>query len=218
MADLLDLLTLQEAYRAISDPASEDAVAGGGAGGHDDRMALWITAVSRRIDEVTGPVVIRTVTSELHDGGRHRVYLNQTPVSSVTTVVEYDNTTSTTLTAETNTTKPADAYLVEGERHGVAIRRRSSNADDTFPAGRDNVEVTYEAGRYADTASVDALFKEAASAVLRRWQKREGGAWSTGSDPFARPPDVGFFKAVEPMVAEMLDDQVRPERDGLLIF
>lgn len=218
MADLLDLLTLEEAYRAISDPVNEDAVAGGGTGSHDDRLALWVTAVSRRIDEVAGPAVIRTVANELHDGGRHRVYLNQTPVSSITSVVEYDNTTATTLAAETNSTKPADGYLLEGERHGVAVRRRASNADKKFPDGRDNVEVTYEAGRYADTASVDALFKEAASAVLRRWQTREGGAWSTGAAPFENPPAVGFFKAVEPMVKELLGDQVRPERDGLLIF
>lgn len=218
MADPLDLLTLEEGYRAVSDPVNTDAVAAGGGGTHDTRLALWITAVSRRVDDICGPVVIRTVTNELHDGGRNTIVLDKGPVSSVTSVTEYDGTTATTLTAETNATKPTDAYLVEREGRVVFLRRRSSDADKDFEDGRNNIEVTYEAGRYADTASVDAKFKEAASAVLRRIQKREGGAWAQGADPFARPPEIGFFRAMDPMIEEFLGDELEPDKQGLLIF
>lgn len=199
MADDLDIVSLPEAYEAINNPA---------ASGHDAQLARWITGVSRRIDDLCGPVVARTVTGELHDGGDTVVFLNRNPVDSITTVTEYDDTTSTTLTEETNATKPDDAYLVETFGSLSALRRRSGGVDATFVDGRKNVEVDYKTGRYADTAAVDPKFKMAVAGILRRLWARDAGAWARGSDPF----DVGsqaFFDAFKQSMKEFLDDEVR---------
>jgi hypothetical protein len=78
------------------------------------------------------------------------------------------------------------------------------------------VLVTYEAGRYADTASVDARFKTAALAILRRFWARETPSWVRGtggfadlvSNPAVEPGTPGFFRAVQPVVNELLADQL----------
>lgn len=188
MADLLDILTLAEAQTATS--VTSD---------HDSELALFVTSVSRRIDDLCGPVVVRTVTDELHDADGPLLFLRQPPVSSVTTVTEYLSGTGTVITAETVDT--SGGYL---SRDGVLARR--SGFATTSWNGR--ISVTYVAGRYADTASVDAKFKMAASAILRRLWQREAAAWSRGGDPFAAtelaPGGVGFFRAVDPMVQEFL--------------
>lgn len=209
MADTLDLLTLVEGYRAINDEVSATAATGGV--DRDAELAQWITAVSRRIDDRCGPVVQRTVTDEAHDGGRHAIWLANAPIASITSLVEYDGTTATTLTAETNAAKPDDGYLLDGfGRYDRQVRRRSGNSDANFPAGRRNVVATYSAGRYASTAAVDEKFKLAAGSILRRLWHREGSAWARGGDPFAEAGagSVGFFKAVDPMITEFLSDEV----------
>ena len=156
MADTLDALTIAEARTAVglgSDTAQ------------DTPLAAWVTAVSRQLDQLCGPVVVRTITSETIDGGDYTIRLRYRPVSSVTTVTEYQNTTATTLTAETNTTKTTSNYRAD-LRAGI-LRRRNSNTDTTFAEGRGNIEVTYVAGRAATTSAVDAKFKQACSMMLR---------------------------------------------------
>ena len=202
MADPLDLIDLTEGYEAINNPSGS---------GHDTEMARAITGLSRIIDDLCGPVVVRTVTDETHDGGAGSIWLRETPVDSVTSIVEYDGTTGTTLTAETNATKPGDGYLLEARRHFVRLVRRSGSGDTSFAGGRQNVVVTYEAGRYDDTGSVDPKFKMAAASILRRLWKREGSAWAQGGNPFsADVGSPGFFNAVDHIVSEQLAREKRP--------
>ena len=199
MADTLDVLTLPEAKAALN--LTGDT--------HDSEIALWVTAVSRRLDDACGPVVQRNVTEELHDGGAGSIWLHHPPVASVTSVSEFASTTETLLTAETNVTKPAAGYLVDLAAGRVV--RRSGGGAAVFAAGSSNVEVSYVAGRYATTAAVDAKFKAAAGAVLRRLWAREQGAWARGGDPFteAGATGPGFFKALDPMIREFLADELR---------
>ncbi len=181
--------------------------------GHAIEVGLWVAAVSRRLDDLCGPVVLRTVTDETHDGGVSFVKLRDTPTSktsatSITSVVEYDDTAETTLTEETNAAKPAGAFLFD-RRLGF-LHRRSSGTDVRFPSGRQNVLVTYQGGRFADTSSVDERFKLTASAILRRLWQREQGAWATGGDPFAEAGSPGFFKAMSySLIREFLSDEMR---------
>lgn len=205
-SDALNIITLGEAKNAINADLTRTS--------HDDELRQWVTAVSRRIDDLCGPVVARTVAAadKLYDGGRHAFRPKLTPVHTITTLTEYSNTTSTVLTAETNATKPADGYLLdERSTHDVLIRRRTSNADSVFPAGRRNIELDYDAGRYTSTGTVDPKFKTAAAAIIRRMWSRESGSWATGAGVFAdQTGTVGFFRAVDPMVAEFLHDEMYP--------
>lgn len=202
MADALDVLTLEEAKTALN--LKLDTYT------HDAEVAMWVTAVSRRLDDICGPIVTRTVTEEIHSGGGSALWLYKTPVASITTLTEYSSTTGTVLTAETNTTKPDAGYLLDPE--AGRVYRRAGGGASTFTAGDRNIVVTYVAGRFAGTASVDPKFKAAAGAVLRRLWSREQGAWARGADPFLETGagTVGFFKAVDPMVREFLADEVLP--------
>lgn len=207
------ILTLTEAYRAINDPTNVTTVTGGGSGTHDDELTIWLNAITQRIEDLCGPVVNREVT-ELHDGGAHRVFPRSTPVYAVTSVTEYADTTATVLAAETNAAKTSDDYLVDGTGgHHRSLARRSSGGDATFASGRQNVEVVYDAGRATSTSTVPSKFKMAAGAILRRLWARESGSWAQGGDPFAigdGPGAPGFFKAIDPMVAEFLADELHP--------
>lgn len=206
-----DLLTLVEARSAVNLPA--------GAGAHDADLQLFVSGLSRRVDQLCGSVVIRTVTAERHDGGTHRIWLEKSPASSITSVSEWLDTTQTVLAAETDGVKPADAYLLGNTGPLSFIRRRNAGTDARFARGRENVVATYQAGRYADTASVDSLFKLAAGAILRRIWKREQSSWAQAPDFFPDTedprPGLQFFKAVDPMITEFLADELLPPPAGL---
>lgn len=201
-----DLLTIVEARSAVNLPSGDDS--------HDTDLQLYVTGITGRVDAICGPVVQRTVSSETHDGGRSKVLLDVQHVSSVTSVSEWLNTTETSLSEESNSSKPTSGFLLHTVGPYDWIIRRSGNADGRFPSGRNNVVVTYEAGRYADTDSVDETFKLAAASILRRIWKREQSSWAQTTDFFTDtedpPPSRRFFRAVDPMVKELLADEVLP--------
>lgn len=162
-ADPLDVITLAEAKSALNIGTTISK--------HDAELEGWITAVSNRLDRLVGPVVKRTITAELHDGGTGVVFTRFHPVDSVTSVTEYEDGIGTTLTAETTLTAPQDGYLL---RYGRSIRRRSLGADATFPCGRSNVSVTYSAGRFTATADVTYRYRKAAGLILANlWRSQQ---------------------------------------------
>ena len=209
MADTLDVLSLIEGYRAIADRTSADS----GTGPQDARLAQIITSVSRILDQEIGPVVNRTVTEE-HPGLHTAIWPRQTPISSVTTLKEWDGTTLTALTEDTFGTAGADdgfkIVKTGGYAHGQRIERRSGGLLAHFAR---EVQLVYVAGRAANTAAVDARIKEAASEILRRLNKREGGIWAASPDLLSNLDggnvSPGFFRAVKPMIEETLHDEMK---------
>jgi len=163
MADTLDVLTIAEARTAVGLGSST---------AQDTPLAAWVTAISRQLDRLCGPIVKRTVTNEAHHGtyGQTSITVDHPPIYTTPgiTLTEYGTTgTGLVLTAEDHDTKPSAGYLLTRRRQGGysgRIERRASGMGLFFD---DSVVVTYDAGRYADTASVDPLFKQAASMMLR---------------------------------------------------
>lgn len=195
-----DLLTLTEAQMAVglTSGSSNDPA--------DTTLAAYVTAVSNAIDDAYGPVVSRTITSESHDGGDYLIRLEYRPVSGVTAATEYLATTETELDAATNDSQGAATYLLDAEL-GL-LWRRSGNADKTFPAGRQNVIVTYDAGRYAETASVEEHWKRAAAITLANlWRFEHGAGNRTLGGP--EPPEAmpGFL--IPYAAAALLDGEAR---------
>lgn len=198
-----DILTPAEGEAAIN--------ASGGVGDHTAELARRISAVSQAIDAYCGPVVARTVT-EIHRDPGATIFLAE-PALSITSVTEFDGTSSSVLTNESvfGTVGGASGFVLSAD--GGRIERRSGGVAYRFTTG--DVQVIYQAGRFADTESVSARFKEAASDILRRVWKREGSAWAYSPDFFANTDEgaavtgSGFFRAVEPMIAEWLWDERR---------
>ena len=204
MADLLDVISLDEGRSAVSLSGSSGTV-------HDSTFESWITTVSQRMDFLCGPIVQRTITDERHSGGTDAVWLKNTPVVSITSVTEYAGGTATVLTAETETV--AGTYRLE---NGV-LYRRSGWYGSTF--GSQSVLVTYVAGRYATTEDVGARFKTVAQMALRRIWDREAAAWARTPDAFS---DIGdsvprFFQVIDPVVRELLSDEMTLEGHGVVI-
>lgn len=194
MADTLDVLTLAEGHTAINLPTATTD--------YDAELAMQITAISRLMDDEVGRVVQRVVTDELHDGGTWALVTRQWPVASFTTVTEDLAGTPTVLTAYRKEPFDRIASLFSGR-----IERNTN----TFPDGRWNTKVTYVAGRYAATASVDARFKSCAGSILRRLWKRESGTWAQSSDFFEgldSQAGTGFYRVAKPIIDEMLPDEL----------
>lgn len=200
----LDVLTLEEAKDAINAANTTE---------HDTELPAWIAGVSKRLDKLTGPVVRRGVVDEKHDGGLSVIFLDLFPVYSVTSVVEYAGTVPVTLTEETNAVKPADAYALDTFSADPALKsncvtRRRSNADGVFAVGRRNVVVSYEAGRFGTTATVDERFKMAARITLMYWWRSQQTSTAPVGDYDV--PTINFPKfAVPNAVREMLCDDIQ---------
>lgn len=206
MADTLDVLSLAEGKQAVNITTTD----------HDDEIARHITAVSRILDAECGPVVQRTITAEIHQGrGTPSLWVNHPPVVSVTTVREAIGGTITNLSAVAfgGTT---DGYYLNPDLMGQ-IGRRYGGQPSAW--GRDSqVEFTYVAGRYANTAAVDARFKTCAASILRRLWKREAGTWAQSSDFFEQidpqSPGIGFYRVARPIIDDLLPDQRKPPSIG----
>lgn len=171
----------------------------------DDTLDLLISAVSERLDELCGPIVVRTVT-ESHQGGTGRILLRQTPVASVTTVREFTGTVEQVLVAETNATKSSNDFYLDGTT-GILYRRTGGYAT-WFPGGAGNVVVEYVAGRFATTADVTAKFRMAARIMVKHFWRYEAGS---GSQAFgANDEGLGAIAtfAVPRSVLELLAGEV----------
>lgn len=201
----LDVISLDEAKQAIN---------GTGTTADDTELSLWISAVSQRLDELVGPVVVRTITGEAHDGGLYAVHLAHAPITSITSVTEYDNGTERVLTAETTTTRPTAGYVADRYEPNPALlsrllRRRSNGADTKFAPGRGNVVASYTAGRFADTASVEKRYKLAANLMLiNLWRSQQASTGAVGEYdvPASNFPTFAVPRAVREMFSRELQE------------
>lgn len=218
MADAFDLLTLDEAKGVLSFGAFDTT--------YDAELARVITGLSRRFDDLIGPTVQRTVTTELHDGVlngcvyRSAVIVRKRPVASWTSVVEYGSgdSSGTALVEETVTTAGgfiADRYEPDGDLYSGTVRRRQSGADTTWAWGRGNLSFTYVAGRSVSTGAVDERIKEACAVALKNWWRLyepsvgtisgEGGEFSV---PTARFPTFTIPHAARGIVRDLLQPEI----------
>jgi hypothetical protein len=174
-----DLLSLDEGKRAlrIGENDSED----------EDLLPVYISAVSEFMDQQIGPTVVRSVTSETHDGinraatdYRRVIILRQRPVRSIAILTVNG---STTLSQTTD--YYADPYSVHytGEPLLLSgrIRRRYGSVWGVWEYGIGNVACSYSAGRVLATSNVPSRIKRAAGLVLENaWRDREIGVEELG--------------------------------------
>lgn len=212
-ADPLDVISLFTAKLAINMDPNEP--------GHDAKLERDITAISRIIDDCCGPVVQRTITNEQHDGGRNWVQLRRRPVESITSVEEARHGSVETLTArefgETGDGFFAPTWNRDPTLRSGYLHRVRYGCDYRWWPGSNTVQVTYVAGRFEDTESVDRRFAECASVILRRLWKRESGTWARSPEFFEDlegDAGVGFFRVAKPHIEELLWDEMQTQLVG----
>jgi hypothetical protein len=195
----VDIITLEEAKRGLRIKQVAELV--------DAEIAVYVSAVSARLDDLCGPIIVRDV-EELRDGGCCSIKPRETPVFEVTQVTEYSNLVARVLSAETNTAKSGSDYLLDGDgHHGVWIRRRSNNADAQFPLGRQNVALEYRAGRFETIDDVTDKFRQAATLMLTHLWKPEMGLGN--SQLFGDQPVAGAFHEMPLAVLKLLGSERR---------
>lgn len=202
-----DVLTLDEAKRVVDLTGSTT---------QDTELQARITTVSERLDKLIGPIVVRTVTGERRDGGYRSVFLRHYPITSITSVTEYRGTTATSLSEETLDSHPVDAYLAgqytpDPSLLSQRLYRRRNGDDEHFARGLLNIEVSYEAGRFADTASVGERYKNAAALMLKNlWRSQQSSSGEFGE--FTVPQSNFPTFAVPKAVREMLQGEIQQPR------
>src|SRR3954470_17383830 len=114
MADALDVITLAEAKQALN--------AGPSSTTDDALLASYVTTVSRRMDQLCGPIVKRTVT-ETFDGSCGTLLLKSRPVISITSVVDTGTTldpSGYTVTPSTGVLRKVSGVYLSAFRWGIA--------------------------------------------------------------------------------------------------
>lgn len=192
-----DIVTLEEAQRLLQLDGRVDGAT----------LAMYITAASRRIDAICGPVVTNAIAGERHDGGTTAIWLKRSPLRLNPSVAEYDSTgTATYLAVETPGVFSGDRFVCDLTTGKVTRRRDRTTVP--FEGGLRNIEVAYSAGRYATTADVDGRFKEACMMLVQQLWRREQ---SSGSVTFGMPDSTWVPSyAVPKAVLELLADEVLP--------
>lgn len=204
---ILDVLTLNEAKASLNVTGTTQ---------YDTELPGYITAVSQRLDTLCGPVVRRTVTGEQLDGGFESIFVEFFPVTSFTSIIEYDGVIATVLTSETNFVQPDNAYRSYSYQpdptlYGNRLVRRSAGFRKKFTFGIGNVVVTYVPGRFADTVSVGEKYKKAAGLILQNlWRSQQD---STGRmDEFDVPMQMFPKFAVPNAALQLLCNEVHEEQ------
>jgi hypothetical protein len=174
-----DLLSVSEAKRVLRiDVADSD---------EDDLLPVYITAASEMLDEHIGPTVVRSVTTEVHDGlnraqtgYRNALILRHRPVMSIGALTV--DGVALTQTDDYH----ADPYPIDDSLFSGVLRRRWGNVTGAWDYGTGNILCTYSTGRVLATSNVSARFKRACGLVLENlWRDREVGVEDLGE--FAVP-------------------------------
>lgn len=132
--DLVSLPDLKEELRIIATNTT-----------YDTKIRRWMKAATNIVENITGPIRPRTVT-DVFDGGRPVVVLNDVWVQSVTTLTEYLGNVAYVLT-EQPLGFATDSYGYTWDRDTNAITRRDqSGYARMFAPGFGSVIAVYRAG------------------------------------------------------------------------
>lgn len=109
----------------------------------DAELVGFVEAATPIIEDITGPVLPRTIT-EMHDGGGVTIMLRNAPVLSITSIVEFSGPITFTLAVVADAAH-GTTYSVTWDNDGLIVRR-TVGTTSVFPNGPDAVLVTYVAG------------------------------------------------------------------------
>ncbi len=186
-----DLVTVAEARAALRLGREDLAL--------QPELERLITSATRLIDQHFGAMVVRTVTSELHnDPVVPYLHLRQGPISSVTSV----SVDGVALTS-------GQYQVVQGGYQEMLCRVASYQPTLWLSRRLQGISVTYVAGRYATTSAVPAIVKDACMVQLRHlWRPTQHGVTSADVNEYdtaaVAPTSAGLARGLKGMLGEFL--------------
>lgn len=119
----------------------------------DAKLLRFIDAATPVIENITGPIVVKTYTNEQHDGGTWFIEVRHRPIVSVASVTEWRANIAYPLT-QVATPDLGTIYSYQWEPTGRIVRRTVGGGQTPFPVGSNAVAVTYNAGYITPPANV----------------------------------------------------------------
>ena len=173
----------------------------------DAKLLRFIDQLRPVIEGITGPIIQTLYQNEKYDGGYSFISIRHRPILSVDSVTEYRGPIAWPLT-QVPTPDLGTIYSYTFEPTGRIVRRNVGGGTTLFPAGMQNVVVTYTAG----FSQVPPNVVEAACEMCRvhfqltqQGRPRPGGSQVDDDEPTRMP--MGFF--VTGKVRELLAPNMR---------
>lgn len=194
---IVTLADVKQFLRITSTDANRDAV-----------LTRYIAAATQWATYVSDAIIPTTYTNEVHSGGGPTIVLFNTPVVSVTSIIEYVGVTGYTLNASEAGTNQAYGYSIDNPAAGV-ISRRWNGIVGSFIGGRNNIVVTYKAG-------FEVIPADIATYVLMDLQVLYQASWSgrrqssSGGEGFDRQLPLNAF----PRLASLMQSSRRTSAIG----
>lgn len=165
------VVTLTQIHDVLNIPVADTS--------HDAELQRYIDAAAATVAYITGPLTATTYT-EVRNGGSPVIMLDNPPVLSITSVVEYIGSSAYTLTSQP-LGGSSDNYgfdLVDPAA-GKLVRRGSNGVVQPFRGSRSSVVITYVAGLLTVPADVQLAVLEDIRGLYQ--QTQQGSAVGGGS-------------------------------------
>lgn len=189
------LVTLADVRAQLNIPAADTS--------NDTELQGFINAATTVVEDIAGPILSRTISAEVHNGGSALVVLRVSPVISVQQVIEYVGTTAYTLTSQPQSaTTSFYGYELIDSNGGILVRRDSTGSPIPFQGGKYGVTVSYTAGY----SSVPDAVRLGTLMLIQHWWDATQQGFGANGGGFS--PDDGTTSmpgfAVPNFVAQLL--------------
>lgn len=201
----MGLVTLAQVHDVLNIPTVDTS--------HDAELQRYIDAATATVTYITGPLTPTTFT-EVRDGGAPVIMLDNPPVQSITSVIEYVGATGYTLTSQApGATTDNYGYSLDDPASGKLVRRSSAGMPMPFFGGRGAVVITYIAGVSSVPPDVVMAALEDIRGLYQQTQqggKVGGGSIGSGGDDQWSVGPMHLF----PRLAMLLDGPRRAQSIG----
>lgn len=171
---------------------------------HDGELLRFLAGLTPVVEFITGPILPRTYTNEMYNGGVAIISLRHRPIVSVASVTEFLGPIAYPLT-QVPSRDQGSIYSYVVNPSGSIQRTTAGGGTQAFPGGPDAVSVTYTAGYQVTPANIRLGMLELLRVNYQQTQQGGGGRIGGGflsdeSEPST--PMLGFL--VPNRVREML--------------